>query len=75
LENNYLASSWLLPTLFKLTFGKGPSSKENNVVSISLTCLFAAFMQADPKNTKRTDSLTVFFALLGSVGVKAACKM
>jgi len=30
---------------------------------------------ADPKITKNTDGLTVFFALLGSEGVKAARKM
>jgi len=32
-------------------------------------------MQADPTSTKKTDSLTVFFALLGSGGVKNSSKM
>ena len=43
--------------------------------SISSTCLCAAFRLADPKKTKKLLDLTVFFALLGSAGVKAACKM
>ncbi len=30
-----------------------------------------AFLQADPKSPQKTDSLTVFFALLGSAHVKA----
>jgi len=38
--------------------------------SISLTCL--AFTHADPKSTKKTDGLTVYFALLESLWVKAA---
>jgi len=32
-------------------------------------------MSADPKNAKKTDSLTVFFALLGSELLKAERKM
>ena len=32
----------------------------------------AAFVSADPKSTKKTDNLSVFFALLGSARVKAA---
>ncbi len=32
-------------------------------------------MLADPKSANQTDSLTVFFALLGSARVKAASKM
>jgi len=32
-------------------------------------------MCPDPKSTKTTDHLTVFFALLGSAQVKAASKM
>jgi len=32
-------------------------------------------MHADPKSVKKTDSLTVFFTLLGLASVKAACKM
>jgi len=34
--------------------------------------LRAAFTRADPKSAKKTDDLTVFFALLGSVRSKAA---
>jgi len=33
--------------------------------------LWTAFMWTDPKSTKKTDSLTVFFTLLGSERVKA----
>jgi len=35
---------------------------------------YKQFLHADPKCTKKTDSLIVFFALLGSACVKAACK-
>jgi len=35
----------------------------------------AAFMCADPKRAKSTDSFNVFFVLLGSVHVKAVRKM
>jgi len=31
-------------------------------------------MGADPKSAKKTDSLTVFFALLGYISVKASRK-
>jgi len=34
-----------------------------------------AFMRPDPKRTKKTDGLTVFIVVLGSVLVKAARKM
>ena len=37
--------------------------------------LHTAFECADPKGAKKTDNLTVFFALLGSVCVKAENKM
>jgi hypothetical protein len=37
--------------------------------------LLKAFNRADPKSAKKTDSLSVFFALLGSAGVKALLKM
>jgi hypothetical protein len=36
--------------------------------------LRAAFAGANPKSAKKADNLTVFFALLGSACVKAACK-
>jgi len=42
---------------------------------ISPTCLQAAFLSADPKSVKKTDGLTVLFALLGSAFVKSALKM
>ncbi len=35
--------------------------------------LLAAFTCEDPKSSKKTDGLTVFFAHLGSAHVKAAC--
>jgi len=37
--------------------------------------LCSAFTFADPKSAKNIDCLTAFFALLGSVQVKAAHKM
>jgi len=37
--------------------------------------LFKAFTLKDPKSAKKTDYLTVFFALLGSASVKASRKM
>jgi len=37
--------------------------------------LCATFTHADPESAKKTDSLTLFFALLRSVCVKAAQKM
>ncbi len=39
-----------------------------------INILRAVYMHTDPKSTKKTDSLTVFFALSGSVRVKAARK-
>jgi len=33
----------------------------------------AAFARADPKSAKNTNNLIVFFVLLGSVLIKAAC--
>jgi len=38
----------------------------------SINILRVAFALADPDNAKKTDNLTVFFALLGYAGVKAA---
>ncbi len=35
----------------------------------------AAFMRADPESIKKTNSLTVFFVLLGSASAKAAHRM
>ncbi len=36
---------------------------------------FAAYNCAYPKRVKKTDSLTIFFALLGSGHIKASCKL
>jgi hypothetical protein len=59
------------------TMLKGNRAGESvrNLGSISPTCLREAFTHADPKSFKKTDDLTVFFALLGSAHVKALCKM
>ena len=37
--------------------------------------LCAAFTHADPKSAKKTSQLKQLFALLGSAGIKAACKL
>jgi len=39
-----------------------------------INILRKAFTPADPKCAKKSDSLTVFFALLGSAGIKAVQK-
>jgi len=39
-----------------------------------INMLWAAFTSADPESAKKTDNLTVFFALFGSACVKALCK-
>jgi len=49
-------------------------------VFIPLGINFINFLQAfialaDPENMKKSDNLAVFFVLLGSAHVKAACKM
>jgi len=36
--------------------------------------LQVAFTHADPERAKKTDNLTVFFMLLGSLGIKALLK-
>ncbi len=40
-----------------------------------INVLLTAFAFEDPKSTKNTDNLNGFFALSGSAGVKAACRM
>ncbi len=40
-----------------------------------INILLVAIGHADPKSAKKTDNLTVFFALLGSAPVRAACRM
>jgi len=45
---------------------------EQETISLTFTCIRAAFAGTDPKSAKKTDNLTVFFALLGSGDVKAA---
>ena len=42
---------------------------------ISPTCLWVAFTHEDPRKRKKLLEMIVFFALLGSACVKAACKM
>jgi len=42
-----------------------------NIINV----LLAAFAYEDPKSIEKTDNLTVFFALLGSVCVNAARRM
>jgi len=39
-----------------------------------INILQEAFTRTDPESKKKTDNLTVFFALSGSALVKAACK-
>ena len=48
----------------------------NNAPGVDYTkILCVPFICADPKSTKKTDGLTVYFALLGSALVKAVSKM
>ena len=44
------------------------------MVSISSTCLHAAFTRADPKSEKKTSHVMQLFALSGSACIKAARK-
>ncbi len=53
---------------------QGRLRKRNLKVNF-INILRAAYMCADPESAKKTDNLTVFFALLGSVCIKAARKM
>jgi len=39
-----------------------------------INILRVAFACADPESSKKTENLTVFFALLGSAPLKAACR-
>ncbi len=50
-------------------------TKRGNKLVQTLTCLHSAFTHADPKSAKNTVKLSIFFALLGSVGAIAASKM
>jgi len=56
-----------------LCFGQTPIEAITPWVNIN-NVLRATFACADTKIAKNTDDLTVFFALLGSVSAKAACK-
>jgi len=48
-----------------------PASKSGvNFINV----LIAAYTRADPESAKKTDNLTVFFALSGSACIKAARK-
>ena len=40
-----------------------------------INVLRTAFTRVDPKSAKKIDNMTVFFARLGSVSIKAARKM
>jgi len=63
----------LIPTPLK--WGSGNSSLLNNLGILGvnfINVLRADFMRTDPKSTKMTVSMLVFFALLGSAGAKAA---
>jgi len=40
-----------------------------------INILRAAFGRTDNRSAKKADNLTVFLALLGSAGIKAACRM
>jgi len=56
---------------FKLTNRRDWMTTGVNFINV----LLGAFTRADPKSTKKTDDLTVFFALSGSACAKAACRM
>jgi len=60
----------LLPLLFATSLSLSPSPWIDFI-----KVLRAAFMHTDPKSTKKTDGLTIFFALLGSAHIKAVHKM
>ncbi len=60
---SFIGLSPVLPLLFAM----GQQLQGVNFTNI----LNAAFKNADPKSAKKTDSLTVFFALLGFVLAKA----
>ena len=65
--------------LIRLTCSRGFSGAklvhQQHPGSISSTCLCAAFTRTDPESAKSCLTSMSFFALLGSVPVKAACKM
>jgi len=42
--------------------------------SISTTFYAQLFVHTDPESAKKKDNLTVFFALLGTVRIKAGCR-
>ena len=52
-----------------------PKPTHRHLESISSTCLRAAFYAHRSSKHKKLFDLTVFFALLGSAHVKAACNM
>ncbi len=42
----------------------GPNTKENRITDVNfVTILIAAFTHADPKSTKKTDGISVFFCV------------
>ncbi len=55
---------------------KGAASQIRKKTGFNFTnVLQAAFMCTDPESTNKTAKLSVFFALSGSAGAKAPCRM
>jgi len=52
----------------------GTDMKSMTRPGVNFNILRAAFMHADPKNAKNAGKLSVFFVLLVSLCVKAACR-
>ena len=53
---------------FRMLYGNRPRVNFTNILQAAIT-------RTDPKSAIKLLNLTVFFALLGSAGVKAACRM
>jgi hypothetical protein len=60
----------LSPHFFQL---EDPLGNRSSVVNF-INNIQTAFSCSDPKCVKKTDNFTVFFVLLGSTSVKAACR-
>ncbi len=69
--------SWLdIPSYFEYSKQTGEFLRKWTQPGVDFTnVLRKAFMSLDPKRANKTDSLTVFFALLESARVKASPKM
>ncbi len=58
-----------------MSFRENHHSKDYSHAGVNfINVLRAPFIRTDPKSTNKTDSLTVFLVLLGSVRVKASPK-